>query len=203
MTRPITGTVYKPNGAAWAGGEVRARLIEPFETSTRVYPKFEVTITLDSNGKIPDGTQLDTPDTGTAHYLITTPDQANYEVYLATGPSVDLVILLTIAGTAVDPDPVQTALDAAALLPPTDVTAEYTVLAADKMLVLDGTFPVHFPVTTASGRLISGKNNGAGNITLTPNGAETIDGYATVTIGPLGFFTLYDGEAGNWLLFGA
>jgi hypothetical protein len=35
MARSITGTVYYPNGSPWAGGDVRARLIDPFETSTR------------------------------------------------------------------------------------------------------------------------------------------------------------------------
>lgn len=180
MSRALTGTIYYPNGTAWASGEVRARLMEPFETSTRVYPKTEITITLDANGQIPAGTQLDTPDTGTAHYVITTPDQANYHVYIATGAAVDLVTLLTIAGTAVAQDPVQTALDAAEIFPVTAVTTTYAAQSTDVYLrCTDAPYTVTLPAASAfvDGQPIYIKNKStSAYITVSPAGTNTIDG---------------------------
>jgi hypothetical protein len=189
MSRTITGTVYYPNGSPWAGGEVRARLIDPFETSTRVYPKREITFTLDSNGQIPAGSQLDTPDTGTARYLITTPDQANYEVYIATGPAVDLVTLLTIAGTAVAQDDLQTLLDAAALLSITEVSSgPYDVLATDEYLRCSGTgYTITLPAAGNNRAPFLIKNVGTGTITATPAGSDQINGLSSLLI--------YAGEA--------
>ncbi len=182
MARPITGTIYKPDGTAWASGEVRARLVEPFETSTRVYPKTEITITLDANGQIPAGTQLDTPDTGTAHYVITTPDQANYHVYIATGPAVDLVTLLTIAGTQVAASDLQVLLDAESRLNPTAVTTTYQALATDTYLRCTGApYTITLPAASdyVDGDILYVKNKStSGNLTIAPHGTDTADGSA-------------------------
>ena len=203
MARPITGTIYYPNGTAWANGTVRARLMEPFETSTRVYPKTEITITLDSNGQIPALTQLDTPDTGTAHYVITTPDNAQYTVYLETGAAVDLVTLLTIAGTAVAQDDLQTLLDAAEVFDITTVSSgPYAVLATDDEIRFNGTFTVTLPAATGSGRPLALKNIGTGTITITPDGTDTIDGFSSVYLYQRGGYGLIDGATGRWDLFG-
>ena len=185
MSRALTGTIYYPNGTAWASGEVRARLMEPFETSTRVYPKTEITITLDANGQIPAGTQLDTPDTGTAHYVITTPDQANYHVYIATGAAVDLVTLLTIAGTAVAQDDLQTLMDAAAVFAITTVSSgPYTQLATDEYIyVPSGTFTVNLVAcVVGTTKPLMVDNAGTGVITVDGNSSETINGSATITL---------------------
>lgn len=202
MARPITGTIYYPSGAAWASGTVRARLMEPFETSTRVYPKTEITITLDSNGQIPALTQLDTPDTGTAHYLITTPDQANYHVYIATGPSVDLVTLLTIAGTAVAQDDLQTLLDAAAAMTPTSVTAEYTILPSDKYIECSGTFSVHPFLASGTYAPFAVGNIGTGTITISSTVGDTLNGAASFTLYPGCLCLLIDRAAGLWRAWG-
>jgi len=185
MSRALTGTIYYPNGTAWASGEVRARLMEPFETSTRVYPKTEITITLDANGQIPAGTQLDTPDTGTAHYVITTPDQANYHVYIATGAAVDLVTLLTIAGTAVAQDDLQTLLDAAKLLPPTNYSTTGDILTTDAYVRATGTITLTLPPAIMTQPPIIVKNVGTSLVvTIDGNGSETINGAATYSIYP-------------------
>jgi hypothetical protein len=72
MTRTLTGTIYKPDGTAWAGGVVTIELLEGFTTSTEVYPPTSHAETLDSNGQF--STALGVPDTGTAHYKITKPN---------------------------------------------------------------------------------------------------------------------------------
>ena len=198
MARPITGTIYKPDGTAWASGEVRARLVEPFETSTRVYPKTEITITLDSNGEIPALTQLDTPDTGTAHYVITTPDNAQYTVYLATGAAVDLVTLLTIAGTAVAQDDLQTLLDAAAQVTTVEVSAEYTVLSTDEVIIGSGTFPVNIPAAGNSRPPFIVVNEGSGLLTATADGSDLINGASTLIIYPGQSKGFIDVRAGKW-----
>ena len=202
MARPITGTIYKPDGTAWASGTVRARLMEPFETSTRVYPKTEITITLDSNGQIPALTQLDTPDTGTAHYVITTPDNAQYTVYLATGPAVDLVTLLTIAGTEVAVDPVQTLLDAAEQFDDTTVTGgPYTLLETDRYIRASGTWD--FNLLAAAQRKIPRIvfNYGTGVITAAAAGSDTINGQASWPIYPGQAWAFVDAAAGRWDAF--
>lgn len=204
MSRALTGTVYYPDGTPWASGEVRARLMEPFETSTRVYPKTEITITLDSNGQIPANTQLDTPDTGTAHYLITTPDQAHYEVYIATGPAVDLVTLLTIAGTAVAQDDLQTLLDAAEKFEDTTVTSgPYTVLATDEYIRCSGTFPVYLPAATHSKRVLIVADIGTGEISVTAAGSDLIRDAATKVLYPNGAAAFIDSAVGVWDYLGA
>ena len=76
-----------------------------------------------------------------------------------------------------------------ALKPGTDmtpykaVTATYTITETDSTIDCDGTFTVTLPTAVGSaGRVFVVKNSGVGVITLDGDGAELIDGAATVTL---------------------
>lgn len=185
MSRPITGTIYYPNGTPWAGGIVKRRLMETITAGGIVYPKREDEITLDASGAIPAGTELITPDTGTAHHLITLPNQQAYEIYVATGPAVDLMTLLTIAGTAVAQDDLQTLLDAAKLLPPSNYSTTGDILTTDAYVRATGTITLTLPPAIMTQPPITVKNVGTSLVvTIDGNGSETINGAATYSIYP-------------------
>jgi hypothetical protein len=184
MSRAVTGTIKKPDGAAWVGGLVAFELVEAFETSTTVYPAEIHTETADANGAV--SITLATPDTGTAHYKITLPNNQAYDVYIASGAAVDLVTLLTIAGTNVDPDDLQVLLDAAAVLSPIrTLTSAGTLATTDDYTRFSGTFSQPLPLATGSKYVYLVKNVGTGAITFTRAGATSkvlFAGYACAFI---------------------
>jgi hypothetical protein len=68
-------------------------------------------------------------------------------------------------------------------------TSNTIIAAADKFKLIDvtsGTFAQTFEdaATLGNGFYVHFKNSGTGTVTLTPDGAETIDGAATLAIGP-------------------
>lgn len=61
------------------------------------------------------------------------------------------------------------------------VTTTYTVVPTDKTVLANGTFTVNLPaVASSKGLTVNIKNIGTGVITIDGNGAETIDGAATM-----------------------
>lgn len=179
-TRTVTGTLYHLDGTAWENGVVKFALVEPFQTATETYPKEEHSETADSNGAI--SITLGVPDTGTAKYRIELPDGKKYIVYLASGAATTLESLLTIAGSAVAQDAVQTIVDANNVLSITHVTTTYVVLDSDDVVLCDGTFTVTLPPATGSGATYVIRNIGSGDITLAADGTDTINGDGTIAI---------------------
>jgi hypothetical protein len=195
--RTVTGTIYHADGSAWASGTIKFNLLEPFETSTEVYPKETHSETLDANGAF--SITLGVPDSGTASYLIETPDSKQYSVYIASGAATDLVTLLTIASAAVAQDAVQTLIDANNVLTITSTTAAYQVLASDDYIrVTSGSPTITLPVATGTGAVYICKNIGTGVITLDGSSNDTIDGDASVTIAAEDWYTVLDGAATIW-----
>lgn len=195
-TRTVTGTCYHIDGTAWAAGVIKFSLLQPFETSTEVYPKETHSETLDASGAF--STELGVPDTGTAEYLIETPDNLGYVVYIADGAATTLQTLLTIAGTSVSQSDLQTLLDQYSVLAITNVTDTYAVLTTDDVIRADGTFTVTLPAATGTGAVYIVKNIGTGTITLAAQAGETIDGDASQTIIAEGWKTVLDAAAGVW-----
>ena len=186
MGRTLTGTVNYPNDEPWSGGVITDELLHGFTTSTAVYPATTVTITLQADGTIPDGTELAVPETGTAYHKITKPNGTSFRVYLAAGAAVDLVELETIAGSSVAQDDLQTLIDAGEVYAITAVNALYQALATDEYIYCTGTT---YTVTLAACTLGTTKplvieNRCSGNVTVDGSGTETVNGAATITLYP-------------------
>jgi predicted nucleic acid-binding Zn-ribbon protein len=80
------------------------------------------------------------------------------------------------------------------------VTATYSLTLKDYLIVCDGTFNVNLPVLSSSeGYIFIVKNNGAGVITINPDGAETIEGAATYNVASGESVTVYNITA-EWIL---
>ena len=194
--RTVTGTCYHADGTPWAAGVVKFSLLNPFETSTEVYPAETHSETLDAQGAF--SITLGVPDTGTALYKIHTPDNLAYTVYLADGAATTLMSLLTLASTQVEQNAVQTLIDANNVLTITSTTAAYDVLDTDNVIRATGTFAVTLPAATGSGSVYIVKNVGVGVITLAAQAGETIDGAASVAIVALDWYTVLDAASTVW-----
>ena len=120
--RTVTGTVYKPDGTPWAEGYVKFELDKGFSTASLVVPEYEVSELLDALGQF--SVSLEIPDTGTATYIVTLPDEKRYVVYLGAGADTDLQTILTISTTSVEQSDLQTLMDAHVASP-----AAHTTLA--------------------------------------------------------------------------
>ena len=187
MSRPFTVTILKPDGSAWNGGKFTISLREGFAGVDEAVSPYTIEYTLDTNGQI--ATQpiaLETPPTGTAHYLFGEPGGEITEAYIETGAAVDYSTLKTVASAAVDQDQAQTLFDQSQVFTITNATTTYTVLATDEYIyITSGTFTVTLPaavVGTTEPLIVD--NNGSGVITVAGNGSETVNGAASITLNP-------------------
>ena len=195
--RTVTGTIAYLDGTAWAGGSVTFTLLTSFSTATETYPLFEDVITLDSQGQF--STSLAVPASGTASYEVKLPDDVAHTFYLAAGPAVDLVTLITISGTAVAQDDLQTLMDAAAVFDITEVTGTYGMTGAEEYIrASNGPFTITLPSATGSGNAYAFKNVGGGIVTIDGAGGDTIDGALTKVIYLYEKIALIDAASGVW-----
>jgi hypothetical protein len=88
--------------------------------------------------------------------------------------------------------------------PLTQVSTTYTVDSTDYFVeAISGTFTISLPTAVGiEGKIYQIKNSGAGDITVDPNGGETIDGSGTVVLGPKQSLYIVSNDA-NWLIGGA
>lgn len=75
-------------------------------------------------------------------------------------------------------------------------TGAYTVLVTDVWSIIDctsGTFSLAFTAAASlgDGWMVGVRNSGTGVITIDPNGSETIDGQATIDLGPGQYCEVY------------
>jgi hypothetical protein len=147
------------------------------------------------------------PDTGTAHFQVRLPDDSSFHFYLESGPAVDLVTLITIAGTAVAQDDLQTLLDAQKNYidtqdnPPSFRNRVFQFYGADLLTYL----PMD-ELTGATAYDISGNgHNFAYSNTPTLNGGMSIFGtpavYMTDSQNCAANIDYFDGDEGSLLLF--
>lgn len=83
------------------------------------------------------------------------------------------------------------------------ITTATTLLSTEAVLRCSGAFTVTLYQSTGSQRVHYIKNIGAGLVTVSGNGTQTIDGSRTIemypgTIGAYPSMTIYDGISGNW-----
>ena len=200
MARPFTVTILKPDGTAWSGGKFTVSLREGFAGVDEVVSPYTIEYTLDTNGQI--ATQpiaLETPPTGTAHYLFGEPGGDPVDAYLESGSAVDYSTLKTVASAAVDQDAAQTLFDQSEDITITEDDEAYTILATDELVLLSGTLPVYLPAAGQNRPVFIVKNTGVGQLTATPNGADTIDGLASLIIYPGQAYAFVDVAAGRYI----
>ena len=200
MARPFIVTFLKPDGTAWSGGKFTISLREGFAGVDEAVSPYTIEYTLDSNGQI--ATQpiaLETPPTGTAHYLFGEPGGENTEAYIESGSAVDYSTLKTVAGGAVDQDAAQTLFDQANIITPTTVTSgPYTVQADDRYIRVSGTITINLRAAALSKTPLIIYNYGTGNVTVLPAGSDTIAGAASWPIYPGQAWGFVDAVAGIW-----
>ena len=84
-----------------------------------------------------------------------------------------------------------------------EVTSSETLTTTDAIVnCTSGTFTLGLPTAAGiQGRKLTIKNSGAGTITVDPDGAETIDGNATINLTPNQFGQIVS-DGTNWIIVG-
>lgn len=81
------------------------------------------------------------------------------------------------------------------------ISTATTALDSDHLLDCDGTFAVTLPPTSdRTGKELIVKNSGAGTITVDGDGAETIDGAASLSVTAGNSATLISDGNSNWVV---
>ena len=191
-SRTVTGTVLKPDGTVYTDWAVRFSLKSEIISGGDVIPRYTVEITTDSNGDF--STTLTVPDSGTAHYNVAFPSGYSRDFYLASGSSIGLNEIISIATVASDPNYI-TELTSLTI---TSKTATYAITSADEYIRCNGTFTVTLPATTGSGDVYFIANVGTGTITVAVTGSDTINSTTPLTVPTLTIAYYVDAIAGNW-----
>ena len=191
-TRTVTGTVLQPDATAYTDWAVKFSLLNEIISDGAVIPKYDVEVTTASDGTFTS--TLCVPDTGTAYYRVTFRSGYSYDFNLASGSSIGLNEIISIATVASDPNYI-TELTSLTI---TSKTATYAILASDEYIRCNGTFTVPLPATTGSGDVYFIANVGTGTITVAVIGSDTINGTTPEVIyaGSAAWFV--DGVTGNW-----
>jgi hypothetical protein len=92
------------------------------------------------------------------------------------------------------------ALGLANLVNVVTVNSNYTILPQDDTIIANGTLTLQLPAGT-NGRKYNIKNINTGTVTILPNGAETIDGYANAVINSMNTAMGLTFADGRWLIF--
>lgn len=78
-------------------------------------------------------------------------------------------------------------------------TSNYVATTADEMITCTGTISITLPASTGGGFQLWIKNRGTGEVSVIPNGTETIDGVAgTMVLRPKDCLHLCDLSSGDW-----
>ena len=191
-TRTVTGTVLKPDGTVYTNWAVMFTLLSEIISDGDVIPRNSVEITTDSNGDF--STTLAVPDSGTAYYNLRFQTGYSYDFNLASGSSIGLNEIISIATVASDPNYI-TEL--------TSLTITYTAIdlqitAAHEYVWSDGTVTITLPASTGSGDVYFVSNQGVGTITPAVTGSDTINNTTPLTIPTMTTVFYVDAEAGNW-----
>jgi len=81
----------------------------------------------------------------------------------------------------------------------TTVSGDHTVNSEDALIRCNGTLTISLPASRGSGQLLYIKNVGTGVVTISPSGADTIDGQASLLLNmQYQGNTICDGSTGNW-----
>ena len=191
-TRTVTGTVLKPDGTVYTNWAVKFTLLAEIISDGDLIPRNTVEITTDSNGDF--STTLAVPDSGTAYYRLGFQTGYSYDFNLASGSSIGLNEIISIATVASDPNYI-TELTSLKIITVTTNTALSTLYEYYRCI---GTFTTTLPASTGSGDAFIVANVGAGNITPVTTGGDTVNGTTPNVIPPMTIAYYIDAVAGNW-----
>ena len=192
LTRTITGTVLKPDATAYTDWALKFTLIAEIISGGAIVPSHTVDVTTETDGTF--STTLCVPDTGTAYYRVTFNTGYSYNFNLASGSSIGLNEIISIATVASDPNYI-TELTSLAI---TYTAIDLQITAAHEYIWSDGTVTITLPASTGSGDAYFIANQGIGTITPVVTGSDTING-TTPNVIPANTIAYYvDAEVGNW-----
>lgn len=95
-TRTLTGTIYHMNNEAWAGCQVRIKLMAQFTNTNQVVPVDQLDLIANASGQI--AATLLVPSTGSAHYQITY-GPFTLDTYIPDGGALTLDDLIAAPGS--------------------------------------------------------------------------------------------------------
>jgi hypothetical protein len=191
-TRTVTGTVLKPDGTVYTDWAVKFTLLSEIISDGAVIPRHEIEVTTANDGTFTK--TLTVPDSGTASYRLTFPTGYSYDFNLASGSSIGLNEIISIATVAVDPNYI-TELTSLKI---TYTDADLELTAAHEYVWSDETVTITLPASTGSGDVYFISNQGSGTITPAVTGTDTINGTTPLVI-PANTIAYYvDAEVGNW-----
>lgn len=191
-SRTVTGTVLKPDCTVYSDWAVKFSLMAEIISGGDVIPRYTVEITTDSNGDF--SITLTVPDSGTAHYNVAFQSGYSYEFYLASGSSIGLNEIISIATVASDPNYI-TELTSLNII---YTAIDLQITAAHEYVWSDGTVTITLPATTGLGDVYFISNQGTGTITVAVTGSDTINGTTPLII-PANTIAYYvDAEICNW-----
>ena len=191
-TRTVTGTVLQPDATVYTDWAVKFSLLAEIISDGAVIPKYDVEVTTASDGTFTS--TLCVPDSGTAYYRLTFRSGYSYDFNLASGSSIGLNEIISIATVASDPNYI-TELTSLTI---TYTDADLDITAAHEYVWSDGTVTITLPATTGSGDVYFISNQGTGTITPAVTGSDTINGTTPLVI-PANTIAYYvDAETGNW-----
>ena len=101
-TRTVTGTVLKPDGTVYTDWAVKFTLLNEIISGGAVIPRHEIEVTTASDGTFTK--TLTVPDSGTTTYRLTFQTGYSYDFNLASGSSIGLNEIMSIATVAADPN---------------------------------------------------------------------------------------------------
>ena len=191
-TRTVTGTILQPDTTVYTSWAVIFTLVNDIISDGDVVPSHAVEVTTDSSGDFT--TTLAVPDSGTAEYKATFRNLVEYDFNLASGSSIGLNEIISIATVAVDPNYI-TELTSLKI---TYTDADLELTAAHEYVWSDETVTITLPASTGSGDVYFISNQGSGTITPAVTGSDTINGTTPLVI-PANTIAYYvDAEVGNW-----
>ena len=171
-TRTVTGTILKPDGTVYTDWAVKFTLLNEIISGGAVIPRHEIEVTTASDGTFTK--TLTVPDSGTTTYRLTFQTGYSYDFNLASGSSIGLNEIMSIATVAADPNYI-TEL--------TSLTITYTAIdlqitAAHEYVWSDGTVTITLPASTGSGD------------------AYILESTLTIPVNTIAYYV--DAELGNW-----
>lgn len=182
-TRTVTGTLVNEAGSPLSGF-IKFDLLLPLRSSSSRRPDAPILVALDENGSF--SVDLEVPETGTAKYEVTTPDDLVYRIFLPSGSSTSLTSMLK-----------PNSLDEKVAVK--TVEENYEILSTDQIIRCTAAITVTLPAATGSRKIYAIYNTTSdAEVTIATTGDDTVNDTDPEVIASNSHSTYLDGSVGNW-----